>query len=117
MPVGPGNAEPARSIEDEDTRELLLRLLPVSSSLAGLSVGAITLFRFSERAQRLASYADDVLVVCASLFLLSTYLVFWALRSRDAWRTRRLARLVDAVFLVALTALVGVGFTMVYALW
>lgn len=89
----------------------------MSSSLAGLSVGAITLFRFSDRAQRVASYADDVLVVCASLFLLSTYLVFWALRSRRPQRTRLLARLVDGVFLVALTALVGVGFTMVYALW
>jgi hypothetical protein len=106
-----------RSTEDEDARELLLRLLPVSSSLAGLSVGAITLFRFSDRAQRLASYADDVLVVCASLFLLTTYLVFWALRSRQPARMQRLARLVDGVFLVALTALVGVGFTMVYALW
>lgn len=117
MAAGSGAAETARSTDDEDTRELLLRLLPVSSSLSGLSVGAITLFRFSERAHRLATYADDVLVVCALLFLLSTYLAFWALRSRHARRTRQLARLVDAVFLVALTALVGVGFAMVYALW
>jgi hypothetical protein len=106
-----------RTQDDQDSRELLLRLLPVSSSLAGLSVGAVTLFRFSDKGVRLATIADDVLVVCAALFLLSTYLIFWALRSRTMSRMRRLARLVDAVFLVALTGLVGVGFTMVYALF
>lgn len=108
---------PARTREDEDSRELLLRLLPMSSSLAGLSVGAVTLFRFSNKAERLVTVADDLLVICAALFLLSTYLIFWALRSRTLGRTRWLARLVDGVFLVALTTLVGVGFMMVYALF
>ena len=37
-----------RAQDDEDTRELLLRLLPMSASLAGLSVGAVTLFRLTE---------------------------------------------------------------------
>ncbi len=106
-----------RSQEDKDSRELLLRLLPVSASLAGLSIGAFTLFRLSEKSLRLVNFADDLLVICAVLFLLSTYLIFWALRSRNLERTRRLARLVDVVFLIALTALVGVGFLLVYALF
>ncbi len=89
----------------------------MSSSLAGLSVGAVTLFRLTEKSVRLATFADDLLVICAALFLLSTYLIFWALRSRNPERTRGLARCVDGVFLVALTGLVGVGFLMVYSLF
>ncbi len=89
----------------------------MSASLAGLSVGAVTLFRLTDKAVRLSTFADDLLVICASLFLTSTYLIFWALRSRKLGRARWLARLVDGVFLTALTALVGVGFLMVYALF
>ena len=63
----------ARSQDDEDTRDLLLRLLPMSASLAGLSVGAVTLFRLTDKSVRLATFADDLLVICAALFLLSTY--------------------------------------------
>ena len=107
----------ARSQDDEDTRELLLRLLPMSASLAGLSVGAVTLFRLTDKSVSLATLADDLLVICAALFLLSTYLTFWALRSRKLGRARWLARLVDGVFLVALTGLVFVGLVMVYALF
>ena len=107
----------ARSPDDEDTREFLLRLLPMSASLAGLSVGAVTLFRLTDKGVQLATFVDDLLVVCAALFLLSTYLIFWALRSRRLGRARWLARLVDGVFLVALTGLVSVGFLMVYALF
>jgi len=106
-----------RTQEEDDERELLLRLLPMSASLAGLSVGAVTLFRLTDKAVRLSTFADDLLVVCAALFLLSTYLIFWALRSRKLSRSRWLARLVDGVFLTALTALVSVGFMMVYALF
>ena len=107
----------SRSQDDEDTRELLLRLLPMSASLAGLSVGAVTLFRLTDKSVRLATFADDLLVICAALFLLSTYFIFWALRSRKLGRTRWLARLVDGLFLIALTGLVLVGFMMVYALF
>ncbi len=104
-----------RSQDDRDSRELLLRLLPVSASLAGLSVGAVTLFRITEKSALLVNFADDLLVICAAFFLLCTYLIFWALRSRHLERTRQLARVVDFVFLIALTTLVGVGFLLVYA--
>lgn len=111
------NPTEARTPDDEDTRDLMLRLLPMSASLAGLSIGVITLFRLTDKAQRLSRFADDLLVICATLFLTCTYLIFWALRSRRLGRVRTIARVVDAVFLVALTALVGVGFMLVYALF
>ena len=103
-----------RSQSEQDQRELLLRLLPMSGSLAGLCIGALTLFRFAEKGLRVATLADDLLVICAALFLCATYLIFWALRTDRTALIRRLARIVDLVFLIALTGLVGVGFLMVY---
>jgi hypothetical protein len=107
---------PRRSPDDREIREELLHLLPLSGSLAGLCIGAITLFRFNSAAGRLATVADDLLAVCALLFLICTYLVFWALRSTGGRRQRVLLRVVDGSFLTALTLLVGVGFLLVYAI-
>ena len=105
-----------RSPDDRDIREELLHLLPLSGSLAGLCIGAITLFRFGSSAARIASIADDLLAICALLFLICTYLIFWALRSAGGRRGRVLVRIVDGSFLMALTILVGVGFLLVYAI-
>jgi len=105
-----------RSQHDADSRELLLRLLPVSASLAGLSIGAVTIFRLTDRGMRMVTFADDLLAICAMVFLLTTYLIFWALRSERLARTRFLAKIVDVMFLFALSVLVAVGFLLVYSL-
>ena len=105
-----------RSQEVLDQRELLLRLLPMSASLAGLCIAAVTLFRLNDKLVRVESFADDLLVICASLFLCATYLTFWALRTRNEIMMQTLSRVVDATFLAALTGLVGVGFLMVYTI-
>lgn len=58
--------------------------------------------------------ADDMLAISALLFLLCTYLIFFALRvARDAM-AQRLERMVDALFLLGLTGMVAAGFVMVY---
>ena len=105
-----------RSQEEDDQRDLLLRLLPMSASLAGICIAAVTLFRSNERLARLETLADDLLTICALLFLCATYLTFWALRTRRPALVRKLSRAVDATFLAALTTLVGVGFLMVYTI-
>jgi hypothetical protein len=107
-----------RSQGNKDSREFMLRLLPVSALLAGLSDATVMLFQPGGKSARLVPFADDLLVICAVLFSVSTYLIFWALRSHNVQRTRQLARLVEYFFLIALTALtalVCVGFLLIYA--
>ena len=99
----------------EQTRDLLLRVLSVQASLAGFSIAAIGLMRFSNRSASFATFADDLLGVCALLFLVSTYLTFWALRTGSDARMQRLARWVDGLFLAGLTGLVTAGFMILYA--
>jgi len=103
-----------RTQDETDLRELLLRLLPMSASLAGICIAAVTLFPTKDR---LATIADDLLAVCAFLFLISTYLSFWALRTRRHRLFNKLAGISDSTFFGALTLLVGVGFLMVYTIF
>ncbi len=105
-----------RTPEENDTRDLLLRILPLSASMAGFSIAAITVFRSSEKLMRVETMADDLLVSCAAVFLLATYLSFWALKTHRPARQKHLVIIIDSLFLLALTVLVAVGFLMVYTL-
>ncbi len=100
-----------------EKHELLLRVLPMSASLAGICIAAVTLFKSNDRLARMETLADDLLAVCSLLFLCSTYLSFWGLRTRRLRTVVYLSRLVDASFLAALTLLVAVGFLMVYTIF
>ena len=97
-------------------RQELLQLLSLSGTLAGLCITGVTLFHTTGRAE-IASVADDVLAVSASLFLLCTYTIFFALRTRKEGVALILERVADTLFLLALTGMVLCGFVMVYAVW
>ena len=60
---------------------------------------------------------DDMLAVCAAAFLLCTYLIFWALRSRTNRISAVLLKVVDGVFLSALTTMAISGFVIVHTIW
>jgi hypothetical protein len=56
-------------------------------------------------------------VLAALLFLVCTYLIFFSLKARSESGLVKLARVVDACFLIALTLMVISGFIMVYTVW
>lgn len=104
-----------KHIQDpQKTRELLLALLPVSGTLAGICIAALGLVNFKARAQEITTITDDLLGFTALGFLICCYLMFWALSTPQEARLLRLARLADGLFLIALTALVAVGFLILY---
>lgn len=98
-------------------REELLQLLAVAGTLAGLSITAVALLHTVDHATATATIADDMLVLSALFFLLCTYAIFIALRTRHARVARTLERVADTLFLLALTGMVAAGFVMVYTLW
>ncbi len=61
--------------------------------------------------------ADDLLAISALLFLLCTYSIFFALRTRRNTLALVLEKIADALFLLALTGMVASGFIMVYTVW
>lgn len=98
-------------------REELLHLLSLSGTMAGLCITGVTLFYTAGHPSPASSIADDMLAVCALLFLLCTYLIFFALRTRKPALAASLEKAVDVLFSIALTGMVATGFVMAYTVW
>ena len=97
-------------------REELLQLLAVAATLAGLSITSVALLHTVGHTRLTPTIADDVLMLSALLFLLCTYAIFIALRTRRPGWARRLEQVADVLFLLAMTGMVASGFIMVYTL-
>jgi hypothetical protein len=98
-------------------REELLHLLSLSGTMAGLCITGVTLFHTVGRSSTASTVADDMLAGCAMLFLLCTYVTFFALRTRKPGLAVTLEKAVDVLFSIALTAMVATGFVMAYTVW
>jgi hypothetical protein len=86
-------------------RDVLLRLLSVTASLAGLCIAALGFLEASDNPGLEGSYADELIAIDAILFVSCVYLVLWALRTQSVTRAHVLSRIVDVIFLFALTTL------------
>jgi len=101
---------------DNNTRDELRHLLSSSGTMAGLCITGITLFSTMRRTTG-ATVVDDIFALSALFFLLCTYCVFWALRTKHQRTVQLLTRIAEGLFAVALTAMVSAGFIMTYTLW
>jgi hypothetical protein len=106
-----------RSQTLSEVRDLLLRILSISASLAGFCVAGIGLLNSQVKAQEFSGVGDDLLALAAVIFLLCTYLAFWALRTNKEDRLMTLARAIDVLFLGGLTLVVISGLGIVYAIF
>lgn len=106
-----------RSVTVGETRDLLLRVLPMSASLAGFCVAGIGLLHAHSKSEAYEGLGDDILGFTAVIFLACTFLAFWALRADTETRLVALSRIVDVLFLVGLTLVVVSGVGIVYAIF
>jgi hypothetical protein len=97
-------------------REELLQLLTLSGTLAGLSITGVTLFHTMDIPSFQTTVADDILVATSLLFLLCTYIIFFALRIQHERLAIILERTADVLFLLALSSMVASGFVMVFTI-
>ncbi len=98
-------------------RSELLHLLSLSATLAGLCITGVTLFHTIGRSSVPETLADDVLAASALMFLVCTYVIFFALRIERSKVARLLEKIADVLFLLALTGMVACGFLLVYTIW
>jgi hypothetical protein len=94
----------------------MLHLLTLSPTLAGLCITGVTLFQTMNVSTLRGTYADDILAASALLFLLCTYIIFITLRVQFGKLAMRLEKVVNTMFLLALTGMVASGFIMMYTL-
>lgn len=98
-------------------REELLSLLSTSAQLAGLCITVVALMNNFDNTQAYISIVDDMLAVCAATFLLCIYLILWALRSHKPSISEVLIKVVDGVFLLAMTAMTFAAFMTICTIW
>ena len=95
-------------------RAEMLQLLSLSGTLAGLCITGVTVFHSLGRVSLQGTLADDILAISALMFLLCTYIIFFTLRTQQKSLALTLEKVVDTIFLLALTGMVTAGFMMVY---
>jgi hypothetical protein len=98
-------------------REELLHLLSLSGTLAGLCITGVALFFTIGSSSMSKTVADDTLAISALFFLVCTYTIFFALRTKHNSLALVLEKIADLLFLLALTGMVASGFIMVYTVW
>ena len=98
-------------------REELLHLLTMSGNMAGLCITGVTLFYTVGSASRAATIADELLAICAVIFLLCAYVIFFALRTRKIRLTALLEKIADILFIIGMTLMVAAGVVMAYTVW
>ncbi len=104
------------SAEDAARHERILeRLLSAATSMTGICVGLLGAVNAFSRSQNIETFADDVLAMNALLFLVCCYLIVWGLRANSRHLTARLLRIVEYIFLGAMSLLVLIGFFVVYS--
>ena len=106
--------DPALVARVARNRDVLLRLLSVTASLAGVCIAALAFLEASDRPALENSYADEFIAVDALLFVGCVYLILWALRTRSLVRADSLARVIDFTFLFALTTLLLASAYIIY---
>jgi hypothetical protein len=107
--MSPGESDLALADRIAKDRDVLLRLLSVTASLAGLCIAALGFLEAGARPELEGSYADEFIAVDALLFVSCVYLILWALRTGSPERAAKLSRIIDVVFLFALTSLLIVS--------
>jgi hypothetical protein len=85
--------------------DLCVHLMSVSAGMVGVCLTVIGLLQFTNN-RRVATLADDLVVVDAVLFLAVCILSYCALRSRNLARRRRWEGVADILFLAAMCFMV-----------
>ncbi len=88
--------------------DLCVHLFTVSAGMVGVCLTVIGLIRVVITLGRIDTLADDLLALDAFLFLVSCFVAYWALRTRQRQRAPRLERVADAIFMFAMVLMAGI---------
>ncbi len=95
---------------------ICIHIFTVSSAMVGVCLTVIGLIRVVITLGKADTLADDLLAGDALLFLVSCLASYAALRSRGAETMRRLERVADGVFILAMLVMVAICAFLTYAI-
>ena len=100
--------------DPKDIHHTLLALLSTSGTLAGISLALVGIVNVKVHNTKIDTVADDLFLLSALGFVITCYLIFFALRHLYSKHLRRLNNIIDTLFLASLTLTLLAGFAVVY---
>src|SRR6059036_4232096 len=97
-------------------QDICVHIFTVSSAMVGVCLTVIGLIRVVITLGSADTLADDLLAADALLFLISSLLSYWALRSRGLRRMHRLEKIADGIFIIAMIGMVVVCALVAYTI-
>src|SRR5215813_4342862 len=97
-------------------QDICIHIFTVSSAMVGVCLTVIGLIRVVITLGTVDTLADDFLAADALLFLTSSLLSYWALRSRGLRRMHRVEKIADAIFIIAMIGMVVVCALITYTI-
>ncbi|MGE8187474.1 hypothetical protein [Pseudomonas sp. NPDC086278] len=94
------------SKESESVRldeDICVHIFTASAAMVGVCITVIGIFQVVTTLRSEDTLGDDLLAVNAILYLTTTLLSYWALRTRKLRRNHVLEKVIDVLFLTALT--------------
>ena len=95
---------------------IAIHIFTVSAGMVGVCLTVIGLVQIIIHSRKENTFADDLLVIDAILFLLSCLLSYWTLRKRNIKRLHKIEKVADVIFILALILMVVICGFIVYTL-
>lgn len=104
------------ALPESQEQDLTVHVFSISAGMVGVCLTAIGILRVVSNQNSTQTIGDDLLAVDAVLFMLCCFLCFWSFKTRNVSRRRALRLVIDVLFMIALTVMVGVCAIIAYAL-
>src|SRR3954464_4763937 len=111
-----GETHPKRKANSHLEQDICIHIFSVSSAMVGVCLTVIGLIRVVITLGKIDTVADDLLSADAFLFLLASLLSYSALRTRNLKRMRRVERVADGLFILAMILMAGICGIITYAI-
>ena len=105
--------------EDKNQREeneICIHIFSVSAGMVGVCLTVIGIFRAISELKKFDTIGDNVLAIDALIFLGACVFAYFALRSVNIIRKRKMEKIADALFLIGLSLMAIVCIMIAYTL-
>ena len=89
--------------------DICVHVFTASAAMVGVCITVIGIFQVVGTLKSADSIGDDLLAINAILYLITTLMSYWSLRTRQFQRNHFMEKLIDILFLVALTCTTGIA--------
>jgi hypothetical protein len=101
------------SLEQREER-ISFQIFGVSATMVGVCFTVLGLFSLFQAIQKIKTLIDEFITIDAIIFLISCFLSYMAIRTKESKRRFRLEKISDVVFLIALTFIVVIAVLLIF---